>query len=139
MKSMLETFGINYFSELDLKSRVPGTIFKKFKSAQLGEGELSSEVADVIASTVKNWAIENGATHFTHWFQPLTDLTAEKHESFISISSDGTILSQFSGKSLIKGETDTSCFPNAGLRSTFQRRLLKLVVILHGIQLLQCS
>ena len=85
MKSMLETFGINYFSELDLKSRVPGTIFKKFKSAQLGEGELSSEVADVIASTVKNWAIENGATHFTHWFQPLTDLTAEKHESFISI------------------------------------------------------
>ena len=122
MKSMLETFGINYFSELDLKSRVPGTIFKKFKSAQLGEGELSSEVADVIASTVKNWAIENGATHFTHWFQPLTDLTAEKHESFISISSDGTILSQFSGKSLIKGETDTSSFPNGGLRSTFEAR-----------------
>ena len=122
MKSMLETFGINYFSELDLKSRVPGTIFKKFKSAQLGEGELSSEVADIIASTVKNWAIENGATHFTHWFQPLTELTAEKHESFISISSDGTILSQFSGNSLIKGETDTSSFPNGGLRSTFEAR-----------------
>jgi len=119
---MLETFGINYFSELDLKSRVPGTIFKKFKSAQLGEGELSSEVADIIASTVKNWAIENGATHFTHWFQPLTELTAEKHESFISISSDGTILSQFSGNSLIKGETDTSSFPNGGLRSTFEAR-----------------
>ena len=91
MNTMLEVFGVNYFSELELKSRVPSSIFKKFKSVQLGEAEMSLEVADVIANAVKSWATEKGATHFTHWFQPLTELTAEKHESFIAITSDGTI------------------------------------------------
>ena len=122
MNTMLEVFGIHYFSELELKSRVPSSIFKKFKSVQLGEAEMSLEVADIIASAVKSWATEKGATHFTHWFQPLTELTAEKHESFISITSDGSIMSQFSGKDLIKGEADTSSFPNGGLRSTFEAR-----------------
>lgn len=122
MNTMLEVFGVNYFSELELKSRVPSSIFKKFKSVQLGEAEMSLEVADVIANAVKSWATEKGATHFTHWFQPLTELTAEKHESFIAITSDGTIMSQFSGKELIKGEADTSSFPNGGLRSTFEAR-----------------
>ncbi|WP_410208121.1 glutamine synthetase III [Fusobacterium sp.] len=122
MNTMLDVFGINYFSELELKSRVPNSIFKKFKAVQLGEAQMSLEVADVIANAVKTWATEKGATHFTHWFQPLTELTAEKHESFISVTSEGTIMSQFSGKDLIKGEADTSSFPNGGLRSTFEAR-----------------
>ena len=122
MNTMLEIFGANYFSELELKSRVPSSIFKKFKAVQLGDAEMSLEVADVIANAVKSWATEKGATHFTHWFQPLTELTAEKHESFISVTSEGTIMSQFSGKDLIKGEADTSSFPNGGLRSTFEAR-----------------
>ena len=122
MNTMLDVFGVNYFSELELKSRVPSSIFKKFKAVQSGEAEMSLEVADVIANAVKSWATERGATHFTHWFQPLTELTAEKHESFISVTSEGTIMSQFSGKDLIKGEADTSSFPNGGLRSTFEAR-----------------
>lgn len=122
MNTMLDVFGINYFSELELKSRVPSSFFKKFKAVQLGEAQMSLELADVIANAVKTWATEKGATHFTHWFQPLTELTAEKHESFISVTAEGTIMSQFSGKDLIKGEADTSSFPNGGLRSTFEAR-----------------
>ncbi|MGL5050536.1 MAG: glutamine synthetase III [Fusobacteriaceae bacterium] len=122
MKNMLEVFGINCFDENQLKNRVPSSIFKEFKAVQNGDKELSLGVADVIANAVKNWAVENGATHFTHWFQPLTELTAEKHESFIAISSDGTVLSQFSGKELVKGEADTSSFPNGGTRATFEAR-----------------
>lgn len=122
MNNMLEIFGINHFSEIELKSRIPDSIFKEFKAVQAGKKELSISVAEVIANAAKNWATEKGATHFTHWFQPLTELTAEKHESFISVSSDGSILSQFSGKELIRGEADTSSFPNGGLRSTFEAR-----------------
>ncbi len=122
MNNTLEVFGKNYFSELELKSRVPSSIFKEFKAVQNGDKELSLAVAEVIANAVKNWATEKGATHFTHWFQPLTELTAEKHDSFISVSSDGNILSQFSGKEIIKGEADSSSFPNGGLRSTFEAR-----------------
>jgi glutamine synthetase len=119
---MLEVFGIDYFSESELKSRVPSSIFKKFGAVQRGDEDLSLEVADVIANAVKTWATERGATHFTHWFQPLTDLTAEKHESFMSVTSDGTMMSQFTGKEIIKGETDASSFPSGGLRSTFEAR-----------------
>jgi glutamine synthetase len=119
---MLEVFGIDYFSESELKSRIPSSIFKKFRAVQRGDEELSLEVADVIANAVKTWATERGATHFTHWFQPLTDLTAEKHESFMSVTSDGTMMSQFTGKEIIKGETDASSFPSGGLRSTFEAR-----------------
>ena len=122
MNTMLELFGKNYFSETELKKRIPSSAFKKFKAIQAGKGEMSPEIADIIAEAVKTWATERGATHFTHWFQPLTDLTAEKHESFISVTSEGTILSQFSGNALIKGEADTSSFPNGGLRSTFEAR-----------------
>ncbi|MDR3259803.1 MAG: glutamine synthetase III [Fusobacteriaceae bacterium] len=122
MNTMLEVFGIDYFSESELKSRIPSSIFKKFRAVQRGDEELSLEVADVIANAVKTWATERGATHFTHWFQPLTDLTAEKHESFMSVTSDGTMMSQFTGKEIIKGETDASSFPSGGLRSTFEAR-----------------
>jgi len=122
MNTMLEVFGVDYFSELELKSRVPSQIFKQFKAAQKGEIELSIEVADVIANAVKNWATEKGATHFTHWFHPLTDLTAEKHEAFVAVAKDGTMISQFSGKEIVKGEADTSSFPSGGLRATFEAR-----------------
>ncbi|MDC7956183.1 glutamine synthetase III, partial [Fusobacterium simiae] len=87
-----------------------------------GKAELTLEIADIIANAIKMWALEKGTTHYTHWFQPLTELTAEKHESFISINQDGTSLAKFSGKDLIKGESDTSSFPNGGLRSTFEAR-----------------
>lgn len=122
MKNMLEIFGEFCFTEDKLKSRIPESYFKAFKKVQSGEEELSIELANSIANAVKHWATENGATHFTHWFQPLTELTAEKHDSFISISSDGSYISQFSGKELIKGEADTSSFPNGGVRSTFEAR-----------------
>lgn len=133
MNTMLEVFGIHYFSELELKSRVPSSIFKKFKSVQLGEAEMSLEVADIIASAVKSWATEKGATHFTHWFQPLTELTAEKHESFISITSDGSIMSQFSGKDLIKGK-----LIHLHSQMVDLDLLSKHVDILLGIQALLC-
>ncbi|MGL4988601.1 MAG: glutamine synthetase III, partial [Cetobacterium sp.] len=84
MNNMLEIFGKFCFTEDKLKSRIPESYFKEFKKVQNGEKELSIELADSIANAVKNWATENGATHFTHWFQPLTELTAEKHDSFIS-------------------------------------------------------
>src|SRR3712207_7774005 len=84
MKTMLEVFGIHCFSEKELKSRVPKDVFKSFKKVQSGKEELSITTANVIANAIKLWAIENGATHFTHWFQPLTELTAEKHEAFLS-------------------------------------------------------
>ncbi len=122
MKNMLESYGAFVFSEKELQNRVPSSIYKEFKAVQKRDKSLSLEVAHVIASAVKSWAIENGATHFTHWFQPLTGLTAEKHESFIAIDSNGNTISQFSGKDIIKGEADTSSFPNGGLRSTFEAR-----------------
>ncbi|SQC97304.1 Glutamine synthetase type III N terminal [Fusobacterium necrophorum subsp. necrophorum] len=122
MKTMLEVFGVHCFSEKELKSRVPKDVFKSFKKVQSGKEELSITTANVIANAIKLWAIENGATHFTHWFQPLTELTAEKHEAFLSVHSDGTAITEFTGKELIKGESDTSSFPNGGLRSTFEAR-----------------
>lgn len=122
MNNLLENFGVNCFSEKNLKNRVPDYVFKKFLKIKEGKEELTIEIADIIANAIKMWALEKGTTHFTHWFQPLTELTAEKHESFISMNSDGTSMAKFSGKELIKGESDTSSFPNGGLRSTFEAR-----------------
>ena len=122
MNNLLENFGINCFSEKNLKKRVPDYVFKKYLEVKEGKAELTIEIADIIANAIKMWALEKGTTHFTHWFQPLTELTAEKHESFISINSDGSSIAKFSGKELIKGESDTSSFPNGGLRSTFEAR-----------------
>lgn len=115
-------YGENCFNELNLKARVPKTIFKEFKKVQNGEKELTLNVAEVIANAMKDWALEKGATHFTHWFQPLTGLTAEKHDSFITPTADGGVLLEFSGKELIKGEPDASSFPNGGLRDTYEAR-----------------
>ena len=120
--SLVDIYGENCFSEAVMKERLPKMVFKEFKKVQSGETELSLEVAEVIASAMKDWAIEKGATHYTHWFQPLTGLTAEKHDSFIDPSSDGTVVMEFSGKELIQGEPDASSFPNGGLRATFEAR-----------------
>ena len=122
MNNLLENFGINCFSEKNLTKRVHDYVFKKYLEVKEGKAELTIEIADIIANAIKMWALEKGTTHFTHWFQPLTELTAEKHESFISINSDGSSIAKFSGKELIKGESDTSSFPNGGLRSTFEAR-----------------
>jgi glutamine synthetase len=117
-----KVYGENCFNEQHIKARVPKTIFKEFKKVQNGEKELTLNVAEVIANAMKDWALENGATHYTHWFQPLTGLTAEKHDSFITPTEDGGVLLEFSGKELIKGEPDASSFPNGGLRDTYEAR-----------------
>ena len=120
--SLEDIYGEYCFSEALMKQRLPKMIFNEFKNVQAGEKELSRDVAEVIAGAMKDWAIEKGATHYTHWFQPLTGLTAEKHDSFISPAPDGTVLMEFSGKELIQGEPDASSFPSGGLRSTFEAR-----------------
>lgn len=122
MENSMKVFGENVFTESNLKKRVPKSVFKEFEASQLGETELSKESAEVIANAMKDWATKRGATHYCHWFQPLTDLTAEKHDSFLEPTGDKEIIYKFSGNSLIKGESDASSFPNGGLRSTFEAR-----------------
>ena len=119
---MNEVYGINLFSDAQMREYLPKTIYKEVKLVQKGVKELSLEVAEVVASAMKDWATKKGATHYTHWFQPLTGLTAEKHDSFISPSEDGRVIMEFSGKELIKGEPDASSFPSGGLRATFEAR-----------------
>ena len=118
----MKLLGENIFTESNLKKRVPKSVFQEFQASQLGETELSKESAEVIAHAIKDWATKRGATHYCHWFQPLTDLTAEKHDSFLEPTGDKDIIYKFSGNSLIKGESDASSFPNGGLRSTFEAR-----------------
>ena len=115
-------YGENCFSESLMSESLPKSVFAEFKQVQAGERTLSAGVAEVIANAMKDWALQRGATHYTHWFQPLTGSTAEKHDSFISPKSDGTILMEFSGKELIQGEPDASSFPSGGLRTTFEAR-----------------
>ncbi|MBU1081954.1 MAG: glutamine synthetase III, partial [Spirochaetes bacterium] len=117
-----ELFGCNCFSNAVMREWLPKATFKELLSVQAGERELSLSVADIVADAMKAWAIEKGATHYTHWFHPLTGLTAEKHESFIAPTGDGRVLMEFSGKELIKGEPDASSFPSGGLRATFEAR-----------------
>jgi len=121
-RPLTEIYGENCFNEVTLKQRIPKSIFKEFKKVQNGERELTLAVSEVIANAMKDWAIEKGATHYTHWFQPLTGLTAEKHDSFISANDNGEAIMEFSGSELIKGEPDASSFPHGGLRSTFEAR-----------------
>lgn len=117
-----EIFGSNVFNDRIMKERLPKDTYKALKKT-IQEGlPLSLEVANVVASAMKDWAIEKGATHYTHWFQPLTGRTAEKHDSFISPTEDGGVIMEFSGKQLTQGEPDASSFPSGGLRSTFEAR-----------------
>ncbi|MBN1647384.1 MAG: glutamine synthetase III [Spirochaetales bacterium] len=119
---LTEEYGKLSFSDAVMKERLPKTIYREIKNVQAGESRLSRDVAEVIANAMKDWAIENGATHYTHWFQPLTGLTAEKHDSFIAPTKDGKVMMEFSGKELIQGEPDASSFPSGGLRATFEAR-----------------
>ena len=122
MEKVIEIFGSNVFGDAVMKKRLPKDVYDTLKST-IKEGKgIDSSIADTVANAMKEWAIEKGATHFTHWFQPLTGITAEKHDSFISPTDEGGILMEFSGKELIKGEPDASSFPSGGLRATFEAR-----------------
>lgn len=122
MSHPYELFGIHQFSESVMKEHLPHPVFKAWKTALQKEEALDRNTADAIAHAMKVWAIDLGATHFTHWFQPLHGSTAEKHDAFISRDDQGTPVTRFSGKTLIKGETDGSSFPSGGLRATFEAR-----------------
>lgn len=117
-----EYFGSMVFSDSVMKERLPEETYKALRKIIDGGQELSSDVANTVAAAMKDWAIEKGATHYTHWFQPMTGRTAEKHDSFIKPVDDGRIIMEFSGKELIKGEADASSFPSGGLRATFEAR-----------------
>ncbi|MFQ3548948.1 MAG: glutamine synthetase III, partial [Armatimonadota bacterium] len=121
-ESISSLFGSDVFSESVMRERVPKNVFKELKKVMEEGGELNPTVADVVANAMKDWAIERGATHFCHWFQPMTGITAEKHDAFISPTPDGRTIMEFSGKELIKGEPDASSFPSGGLRATFEAR-----------------
>ena len=117
-----ESFGKKVFDDRVMKSVLTAKEYASLKKT-IDEGvQLDPHVADAVASAMKNWAVEKGATHFTHWFQPMTGVTAEKHDSFISPSPDGGVIMELSGKELIKGEPDASSFPSGGLRATFEAR-----------------
>ena len=122
MKTVPETFGILVFDDRVMKARLSSKVYNAMKNTIDGGHRLDNAVADAVAEAMKEWAIEKGATHFTHWFQPMTGITAEKHDSFISPSPDGGVIMEFSGKELIKGEPDASSFPSGGLRATFEAR-----------------
>lgn len=118
----MDIFGVNVFNESVMRERLPKNAYKSMRSTIDKGLPLDPVVAEVVANAMKDWAIEKGATHFTHWFQPMTGATAEKHDSFISPTADGKVLMEFSGKELIKGEPDASSFPSGGLRATFEAR-----------------
>ena len=122
MNSLTELFGSNVFNDSVMKERLPKATYKALRKTSEDGLPLDPAVAEVVANALKDWAIEKGATHFTHWFQPMTGITAEKHDSFISPTADGRIIMEFSGKELIKGEPDASSFPSGGLRATFEAR-----------------
>ena len=117
-----EIFGSMVFNDAIMRDKLPKDIYKSLKKTIEDGKDLDITVANVVAIAMKDWAIEKGATHYTHWFQPMTGITAEKHDSFISPQNDGRIIMEFSGKELIKGEPDASSFPSGGLRATFEAR-----------------
>jgi len=120
--SVPELYGSNSFNDSTQRERLPKAIYKALKDVQNGKAKLTGDVAEVVANAMKDWALEKGATHYTHWFQPLTGITAEKHDSFINPTNDGRVIMEFSGKELSQGEPDASSFPSGGLRSTFEAR-----------------
>ncbi len=122
MVKVPEQFGSMVFNEQVMRERLPKDVFKALHCTIKTGKSIASDVADVVANAMKDWAIEKGATHYTHWFQPMTGITAEKHDSFIQPAEGGTVIMNFSGKELIKGEPDASSFPSGGLRSTFEAR-----------------
>ena len=122
MGKLTENFGEMVFNDHVMRERLPKEIYRSLTET-ISEGkDLDITLANAVAHAMKECAIEKGATHYTHWFQPLTGVTAEKHESFISVQNDGSVIEAFSGKKLIKGEPDASSFPSGGLRATFEAR-----------------
>ncbi|MEA5091414.1 Glutamine synthetase [bioreactor metagenome] len=122
MVNVPKLFGELVFNETVMKEKLPTATYKAYKAAILTGKNLDLPIANIIANAMKDWALEQGATHFSHWFQPMTGITAEKHESFITPTADGRIIMDFSGKELIQGEPDASSFPSGGLRATFEAR-----------------
>ncbi len=122
MSKISEIFGTYVFSDSVMRERLPKETYKALKQTISEGSTLDSALAGVIANAMKDWAIEKGATHYTHWFQPMTGITAEKHDSFLSRTKEGHIIMEFSGKELVKGEADASSFPSGGLRATFEAR-----------------
>jgi len=122
MKDIPKLFGSMVFNDTVMQSKLPKETYKALKKTIAQGRHLELDIANVVASAMKDWAIEKGATHFTHWFQPMTGITAEKHDSFISPAGDGKIIMEFSGKELVRGEPDASSFPSGGLRATFEAR-----------------
>ena len=118
-----DIFASRVFTLGRMRERLPKTVYKEVRKVMEQGGELSLAAADVVAKAMKDWALENGATHYTHWFQPLTGITAEKHDAFVTHpDEEGRMIMEFSGKELIKGEPDASSFPSGGLRATFEAR-----------------
>ena len=122
MSTVSDSFGSLVFDDRVMKAMLSADVYQSLKKTIDEGASLNNDVANAVAAAMKDWAVEHGATHFTHWFQPLTGITAEKHDSFITPASDGRVIMEFSGKELIKGEPDASSFPSGGLRATFEAR-----------------
>ena len=122
MSNIKQLFGSMVFNDAVMSERLPKQTYNALASCLKESKPLDMSTANVVASAMKDWALENGATHFTHWFQPMTGVTAEKHDAFISPTDGGGAITEFSGKELVKGEPDASSFPSGGLRSTFEAR-----------------
>ena len=120
--NLMEIYGSKVFNEHVMKELLPSATYKSLKATLQNGQPLDLELANVVASVMKRWAIDQGATHYTHWFQPLTGITSEKHDGFVSPQKDGTAIMEFSGKELVRGEPDASSFPNGGLRATCEAR-----------------
>ncbi len=122
MSKIPELFGTMVFNDKTMKERLPKETYKALRKTIKEGKRLDPSVTNIVASVMKDWAVENGATHFTHWFQPMTGITAEKHDSFLSPDGEGSVIMEFTGKDLVKGEPDASSFPSGGLRATFEAR-----------------
>ena len=122
MVNVPENFGCMVFNDSVMKERLPKEVYRSLTKTIATGKAIDASIADCVANAMKEWAIEKGATHYTHWFQPMTGLCAEKHDSFLSPTKDGGAMAEFSGKALIKGESDASSFPSGGLRATFEAR-----------------
>ena len=121
-QKITEMYGSLVFGDKVMRDKLPKDIYKALRKTIDKGTHLELDVANAVAIAMKEWAVDNRATHYTHWFQPLTGFTAEKHDSFISPTSDGEIIMEFSGKALVKGEPDASSFPSGGIRATFEAR-----------------
>ena len=122
MINIPEVFGSMVFNDDVMKKRLPPNIYESLRKSIDENSSVDEAAGEIVAQVMKDWALEKGATHFTHWFQPLTEITAEKHNSFLDFTPDGSVKMNFSVKELIKGESDASSFPSGGLRATFEAR-----------------